>query len=737
MHKVFGIRHHGPGSAKNVMRALDEFQPDCILIEAPADAEKLIPFSAHKKMKLPLAILIYNPADFNQAAFYPFASFSPEWQALQYGHKHQIELVFRDLPRSQSLLLPEENEYSNDLDITDPLGNLARIAGFKDSERWWDFTFEYAESGMEIFALIEDMVTALREEIIDQERETLLREAYVRNQIRNAIKNKYDRIAVICGAWHVPALNDLSAFKLKEDRALLKGLPKIKTDATWIPWTYDRLAIKSGYRAGVLSPAWYQLLFHQPEEVVLHWMSTVAQLFRAEDMEASAAHVIEAVRLANALATLRERAVPGIDELWESAVAIFCGGYGTKMDLIANKLIIGQRIGTVPPGIPQIPLQKDLEKTISSLRMSKLWQNPEPAEKELDLRKGNQALISQLLHRMNLLQILWGQRLKVSKGSSAGAFHEKWRLKWMPDFILPIIEAGMWGNTVEVAAANKIRDKVEKTHELPALTELIESAFNARLDTIFPTLIERLQDVSVLTQDITELMDALPALINTFRYGSTRGIDLSALRQVIEQLIPRVCIALPNTCLGMEEEASRDLFEKIQALNHAMGLLNDDSLWQIWLDALRTTAELQAVNGLIKGAGTRLLFDREQYNLDDTATRMLYALSDANDRTDAALWLEGFLYGSGLLLVHNPRLWNILDSWVEGIEMLQFKSLIPLLRRTFSEFSHPERQKMLEMARKGAVVAPEVQDQTLLVAKRAELVFPTLQLILGKSLSGQ
>ena len=150
---------------------------------------------------------------------------------------------------------------------------------------------------MEIFALIEDMVTALREEIIDQERETLLREAYMRNQIRNAIKNKYDRIAVICGAWHVPALNDLSAFKLKEDRALLKGLPKIKTDATWIPWTYERLARSGGYAAGVDSPAWYNLIFNSKKDSATRWLAKAARLLRKNGLGASSANILSLIHI--------------------------------------------------------------------------------------------------------------------------------------------------------------------------------------------------------------------------------------------------------------------------------------------------------------------------------------------------------------------------------------------------------------------------------------------------------
>src|SRR5690606_35140433 len=35
---LFGIRHHGPGSARTVVRALEEVRPDIVLIEAPAEA---------------------------------------------------------------------------------------------------------------------------------------------------------------------------------------------------------------------------------------------------------------------------------------------------------------------------------------------------------------------------------------------------------------------------------------------------------------------------------------------------------------------------------------------------------------------------------------------------------------------------------------------------------------------------------------------------------------------------
>ncbi len=83
--QIFGIRHHGPGSARSLLQALNHFAPDVVLIEGPPDAESLIPGVAHAGIQTPVAMLVYNPKNLSQASFLPFAEFSPEWQAMRYG----------------------------------------------------------------------------------------------------------------------------------------------------------------------------------------------------------------------------------------------------------------------------------------------------------------------------------------------------------------------------------------------------------------------------------------------------------------------------------------------------------------------------------------------------------------------------------------------------------------------------------------------------------------------------
>jgi hypothetical protein len=128
------------------------------------------------------------------------------------------------------------------------------------------------------------------------------REAQMRANIRKAGK-EFDRVAVVCGAWHVPALSGPLP-KVSADNALLRGLPKTKVSVAWVPWTHSRLSYRSGYGAGVLSPGWYHHLFTTSEQPIITWLTKVAQVLRDRDLPVSSAHIIEATRLAETLAAM-------------------------------------------------------------------------------------------------------------------------------------------------------------------------------------------------------------------------------------------------------------------------------------------------------------------------------------------------------------------------------------------------------------------------------------------------
>src|ERR1700756_5264516 len=95
---ILGIRHHGPGSAALLKRALDALNPSSVLIEGPPEADELIAFATAAGMKPPVALLVHAAADANAAFFSPFAEFSPEWQAIHWALGHGRPVRFIDWP---------------------------------------------------------------------------------------------------------------------------------------------------------------------------------------------------------------------------------------------------------------------------------------------------------------------------------------------------------------------------------------------------------------------------------------------------------------------------------------------------------------------------------------------------------------------------------------------------------------------------------------------------------------
>jgi hypothetical protein len=710
---IFGIRHHGPGSARSLCTALNALAPDCVLVEGPPEANGILQLAAREEMVPPVALLIYAPEEPRKAVYYPFAVFSPEWQAIQYALENQVVVRFMDLPQSaQMAAMAESIQRTQDQEVVDapniassesgplpadPLTWVAGSAGYSDGERWWEHLVEKRRDSRDLFAGILELMAALREEAgqaaFPAGRLEIPREAHMRAAIRSALQEGYQNIAVVCGAWHVPVLACFDAFE--DDAAILEKLPHIETSATWVPWTYDRLSFYSGYGAGVLSPGWYEHIWQHQGPLVEGWMVNVARHLRAEDLNVSPAHIIEAVRLADTLAAMRETPLPGLLELNESVLAVFCGGDETPMQLIEKKLIVGVRLGKVPTETPMVPLQRDLN---AAQKRTRLEPTASPEIMDLDLRKPLLLERSQLLHRLNILDIPWG-KLQTARGAK-GTFHEIWQVAWQPEFIVAIIEASLWGNTVLEAATQKLQARAKETEHLPALTGLIEAALLADLPDAIAGLIERVQHESAASGDLAHIMEAFLPLANVLRYGNVRQTDTGMVRQVVDEMAARICIGIPSACLALDDDAAQAMFERLGTVNQAMLLLDDANHAQAWARTLNILAAHEEVHGLVRGRACRYLFDRPDTSLDIAQTMSL-ALSPGQPPAAAAAWAQGFFHRSGIALIHNPSLWQIMDRWVMSLSPDTFITLLPVMRRTFSAFPAPERRQISELARSG------------------------------------
>jgi hypothetical protein len=887
--RLYGIRHHGPGSARAVVQELDRQHPDIILIEGPPEADDLVRWVADTSLEPPVALLGYAADNPSRAAFWPFAVFSPEWQAMRWAAERGVPVRFFDLPYAYRLTdhrtpdappsagppppdpappgagphpdpapadadplphlatagagpLPDpvppgagvsgglpssgagqsglpgvpggsrsgtespnagspsdppapgsglisdpaspgadaasavpESPDSSDTEIAsspgaslpgelhhgtagdspgpanlrsvvdsereipgqaagdepvlrlrpvDPIGELAAAAGYDDPERWWEDVVEHR--GMPAFDAIAEAMTAIRENA-PEDPEDLLREAYMRTVLRE-VRRTHENIAVVCGAWHVPAL--ARKVTAREDAALLKGRKKAKVVFTWVPWTYGRLASWSGYGAGVRSPGWYHHLFTTGDDVVPRWLVDAAQVLRAEGVPTSSAHVIEATRLAEALAGVRGRPLAGLAEVTEAAEAVMCDGEPLRVELIDRRLVVGERLGAVPEAMPAVPLARDLAAQQRSVRLK-----AEALERvlDLDLRRDIDLARSRLLHRLRAIGVPWGEADTTQRGT--GTFREQWRLRWLPDFAVQLVEGSMYGTTVVAAATTKVTDAARKAASLGDVTALVEVCLLADLADAYPPVLAALDTRAALDADINHLMAAIPALARTLRYGDVRRTDVAGLATVTASLLTRVCAGLPSAVGSLSDEAAKELRVHIDGVHSAVSLLDDDELRDRWLTTLESVSRRADLHGLLAGRFTRLLLDAGRLGTAEVQRRLRLPLTVGTPPAHGAAWVEGFLAGGGLLLVHDDALLELLDGWLADIAPDAFDDVLPLLRRTFGAFAAGERRAIGERVADPGGTGGAAGEPLVLDHDRAALVLPTLSALLGREVS--
>jgi hypothetical protein len=761
---VFGIRHHGPGSAFSLERALDAADPQLVLIEGPPEADEMLRFANSAAMRPPVALLAHAADDPSLATFYPFAEYSPEWRAVLWALKRKRTVRFFDLPMAYRLAAykaereaiedpaPEnaEAEETKALEAEvspfrrDPLSALAEAAGYEDSEAWWNALIEQGAHAPALFRAIEEGMTQLRdaadhegprsaEEGVWEPR----REAHMRLEAARALKETDGAVAAVVGAWHVPALR--ARVPLKEDQAQLRGLAKVKVAVTWVPWTEPRLAAASGYRAGVVSPAWYSALWRElsalPEGgaidrrgLVARWLTRAAHLLRDAGQHAATASVIETARLAESIAAVRGLAMPGLPEMRDASLAALCGGEPAPLRLIEERLIVGTAVGEIDEAVPQMPLQADLAYWQRKLRLK-----PEATEQEisLDLRSDAGLDKSQLLHRLLLINVSWGRLLDPG---GRGTFRERWMIAWSPELSVRLAEALVWGATVEQAASGAAAERARKATSLSDLAELVSKCLLAGLGQAARHAIDTLQ-AAASTGGVEPMVEAMPPLAQVLRYGTARELPEEELSLLVLSLSERVCIGVPYACRNLDAAQADAMRKRLDSFAKAVPLVENENLAADWTATLGKLADDDAVAPLVAGFAVRQLYDQAKIDAAEAARRLSLALSPAQPPGFAGAWLDGFLSAAGQVLLHDEALFGAVDSFMMSLGDEEFTALLPMFRRTFAGFDRMERRHLLARSRLGSV-APVARQSSEEDAPGFAGALPLLRTILGLDREG-
>jgi hypothetical protein len=311
---------------------------------------------------------------------------------------------------------------------------------------------------------------------------------------------------------------------------------------------------------------------------------------------------------------------------------------------------------------------------------------------ELDVRSASGRNRSILLHRLRALGVPWGS-LEEGRGSS-GTFRETWRLSWEPELTIRVIELAGFGTTVETAATNRLLDRAAAVSTLADLVAILDVALLADLADVVAPVVRLVEARAAHDADVVHVIDTLDPLARALRYGDVRGTDASALRTVFDGLVVRVLAGVVTACRSLDDAASAAMVERLAAAQAALALVDHPARRGDWPAVLAVVAERADVHGLIQGRATRLLHDGGAWDHDRVGARLSRALSVGTAPAAGAAFVEGFLAGSGTVLVHDRDLLDLIDEWVSTLAPDAFAVTVPLLRRTFGAFDPAERRQL-------------------------------------------
>ena len=721
-YNIFGVRHLSPGASYHLIKYLEEKKPKCILIEGPSDATGMIEDIAQKNVKPPIALLGYTTELPIETILYPFATYSPEYQAIKWGIKKKLEVRFIDLPTHIMLKLRQErNREANE--IADEFYSYHNELYNKVAEQYNEDNYEsywerYFEHNLNIGAFREGLAfqsEQMREMVIDQEYEAvpydfsynLIREAHMRREIQKAVKEgfKPEEIVIIVGAYHISGINPELPPMTDEE---LKNLPRATSQITLMPYSYLRLSSRTGYGAGNNAPFYFELMWEAIrkdclDELSAIYLSKIAKALRAQGNNASSASVIEAVRLANALTSMHSGNYPVLKDLHDAVVTCFGGGELSPVAEAINRVDIGTAIGSLPEGISQTPVQEDMNQELKRLKLVN-YKSAVSQELAIDLRENlkvktkEAAFIdlnrSTFLHRLRVLNIHFAEQVRVSQDSATWA--EKWILRWTPEVEIEIVEANLKGETLEIAAAFELKEQLNECTNVSLAAKIIRLACECHLTNIFDNALSTLQRLLVDTNDFKETANAAHELSVLIQYGDIRQFNLEPLIPILQQLFLRSSLLLIDAA-SCDDKAAAGIAQGINVMELISQQQYNTVDEEIWQKELLKLAWRDDLNTKLSGVAFSILLEHNLATEEDCAKEVSRRLSPGVPADLGAGWFEGLSGRNRYALLSRISLWQELDKYVSQLEDDEFFRSVVFLRRAFGEFEPNQKNSIAEL----------------------------------------
>lgn len=751
----FPVRHHSPVCSYFLKKTIENYKPDCILIEGPEDANELKEILVNEKLVTPIAIYYsFKDKDGVNRCYYPFLDYSPELVALREAARLGIEASFFDLGYAGILHATKEGKglrkeqekvnYNDDSYLSESsfMRGLVEKAGLRNFDEFWEKYFEIeclsgsAEDFLKTMLLYCGLCRAAAgvSELADDG--CLARESHMRENIRKA-SEKYKKILVVTGGFHTPGLafendNNPAADGMKTEK---KPGSSVEDKGVYVmSYSMEAADALNGYASGMPYPAFYQSIWERLEKgenteayesVVLDCLVRVGKNVRAKDGATSTADEIAALNMAGNLASLRGKEVPGAYELSDSVLSSFVKG---EMSLASSlpitelkKVLTGKKIGRLPDDAKLPPLVHDFEEKCRLYRLD----IHSTVKKEVTLRifaNEKHRKESAFFHSMQFLGSEFAIRKRgpnLHTGADRNLIRETWEYKWNTALNGILIENSVYGGTIEEACASIVKKKTKEAKDSAEAGELLLSAFEMGLE-ISEDMIKRLQEIVQADSDFFSLTGAFSSVNMLDRLSSLYRSEIS-FSELKDTLYGKILSLLPGMAELRDEDLDRTL-SALRELYYEAGKADDTGRRENLLEVLKIMLSDEKIHPGLLGAIQGILYSSGELGVNEVCISAKGFMNGTSEKMlSTASYLRGLFYTARDLIFSSEELIDMMDDFLGEVETEAFLRLLPQLRLAFGSYTPRETDRIAEkVAKKHGVKTESILSKNMVSAEGFE-----------------
>lgn len=737
----FPMRHHSPSCAFHLKQAMDEYQPECVLIEGPQNAQEMISTLTHSDTIAPVALYYYykdsggflSDEKDDYKCYYPFLNYSPELVALRKAAEQNIPARFIDLSYGEILLGTSENKgirkntekqtYNDDylLSRSRYLKLLCEKTGLRDFDEFWEKYFEIDGLSMNTETFISHMYTycsLAREHTPLEEMEAdgcLLRERYMAEQIAKA-SCEFQRILVVTGGFHTKGLEELLGWK--DDGKLhsqlsylgepvkLHNLPSKDQGVYPLAYSMEAADALNGYASGMQSPGFYELVWKANENspyttAVLHQLVSVGRQARHKKENVSSYDEICALSMAQGLAALRGKKEPGLYELRDAVLSTFVKGecnLSTDLPLrILADLNTGKQVGKLSSDAPRPPILSDFEEQCQIFNL-KLQSS---ARQEITLEiftKKKHLNLSRFFYRMDFLKTDFARQKKGSdlvNRLDRSRIREIWEYHFSSHILSALVDVSLSGSTIEEAARTQLLSRFAASTGFRETARLMAQGFLMGFLEEESRMGNHAKQVLISDGDFFSLSEGFSHLRMLYElqelYQVDDGPELEGLIgecfQKITQLLPSManvakeqeqqCI---NSCLSLYQITARPGFKQLRP---------------VFIETLHRLLEQKDICPGLEGAAMGLIYGWDSdfiTQIEKAASGYLTGTGEMQMKS--ADFLRGLFCTARDMVFAGEHFLKMIDQLLGNLSAESFLLLLPELRMAFGYFTPLETDRI-------------------------------------------